>query len=582
VAELVAPKSVWEEKAGPAERPVPFGWIDALVLVGLAGLFFGLIDLVAQSFARHPQPALDISLSSWALPRYAFLSLARVLLAYLLALAFAVSFSYWMVKDLVAGRVVLPLVDFFQRSVPALGLMPALVVALATLFPGSNFGLELSALLVLFMGQVWPFATSFRHVLRLVPQEQQEMATAFRLSWWQRFRWVELPFTTISLVWNSMQCVARGWFVLVIAESFMLDRQDYRLPGIGSYMSLAVQEEDWAAVLWALAAMTLLIVALDQLVWQPLVVWSQKFRVEEAADPEPMTSWFLDWLRHGRLPRLARLLLRRWWPHGRDRPAPARPVPRRPAAGRSRFTIGLLLALLLPLAWGAWWLTKLLLQVSAEEWLTLLGGLALTFGRVVLATGLGVLWALPVGLAVGLSPRWSRFAQPAVQVLASFPAPLFFPLAALGLHALGVPMGWGSILLLFLATQSYLLFNVIAGALTIPTELKEAVHSYRLPLRQRFASLYLPAVFPYLMTGWDGAASAAWGTCVVAEYLTLRPGEVEHTWGIGAAIAGAAHRGDVPVLAAGEVLLCWFRYILDRKVWMFCRRLAEQRFALNK
>jgi NitT/TauT family transport system permease protein len=569
-----------EDAFGSAQRPRGAAWIDILVFLGLAGVLFGLIDLGSSWSKPVRHVAIDLSLG--ALPRYTLLSLARILVAYLLSLIFALTFSYWAVKDPVAGRVILPLVDVFRRGVPALGLMPLLILALFHVFPDSNLGLELGAILVIFMAQAWPLAASFRHALRLVPHDQQEMATAFRFSAWQRFQWVELPSSMTSLVWNSMVCMARGWFVLVVSEAFVLGQQDYRLPGIGSYMSGAVDRRDWEAVLAAVVAMTLLIGALDQLLWRPLVVWAQKFRLEEEAASEPMSSWFLAWLRHSRLRILVRRFLHRWRPRRKTAPAPvprARPARVQAARPWARVAHWLVALLALPLAYGAWQLAGILLEVSPGQWAGLVGAALLTLGRVILATSLGVVWALPVGLAIGLSPRWSGVLQPVVQVLASFPVPLLFPAVVAGLHAAGVPLGWGSILLMFLATQSYILFNVIAGATAIPTELKEAVRSYRLSLGQRFWSLYVPAVLPSLLTGWDAAAGASWNASLVTEYVTSWH-DVLQTWGLGAAIAGAARRGNFSMLAAGVVVLCLLLWVLDKTVWRLARSMAEQRFSL--
>jgi NitT/TauT family transport system permease protein len=564
------------------------GWVDGLIVLGLAGLLFGLIDL-GRSWGKPINYPLPSDLSPWALPRYALLSLTRILLAFVLALAFALTFGYWAVKDALAGRVILPLVDIFRRSVPALGLMPVLVLALLTVFPERNFALEIGTILVIVMAQVWPLTTSFRHALRLVPHEQQEMATAFHFSPWQRFRWVELPWATTSLVWNSMLCVARGWFVLMVSEAFMLGHQNYQVPGLGSYMSMAVAQERWDAVVGAVAVMTLMIVALDFFLWRPMVVWAQKFRVEEESAAEPMSCWFLDWLRRSRLLRLARRFLRRWLPRRKPRPQPERAVPpatplsppsKRGVARRFRLAHGLVAVLVVPVAFGVWSLAGLLLEVSPGDWAALAGAALVTLGRVALATALGVLVALPLGLAIGLSPRWSGVFQPVVQILASFPVPLVFPLVVAGLGAAGVPLGWGSILLMFLATQSYILFNVIAGATAIPAELKEAVRSYRLPLRQRIRCLYFPAVLPNLLTGWDAAAGACWNICLVAEYLTLGAAMFQ-TRGLGAAIADATRRENIPLLAAGVVVLCLVLWALDRTVWRLARRLAEERYSLN-
>src|SRR5262245_14465957 len=224
-------------------------------------------------------------------------------MAYALSLAFALVYGYWAAKDRVAERVLIPLLDILQ-SIPVLGFLPGLVLALVAVFPASNIGLELAAVLMIFTGQVWNMTFSFYHSLRSVPEGLREAASVYRFTWWQKFSRVELPFATMGLVWNSMMSMAGGWFFLMINEAFQLGDRDFRLPGIGSYMSVAVEEGKIGAMLWAILAMVLMIVALDQLLWRPVVVWAQKFRVEEGGHQEAMSSWFLTWLRRSRVVRL--------------------------------------------------------------------------------------------------------------------------------------------------------------------------------------------------------------------------------------------------------------------------------------
>src|SRR5262245_39068449 len=292
-------RKLWGEATAFLDRARRFGWADLLVVAGVAGLLFGLSDLAREWRGPH-RPAVEIDLSPRALPEYTFFSLCRGLLAYSLSLGFTLVYGYWAAKDHRAERVLLPLLDILQ-SIPVLGFLPGILLALNAAFPRSNVGLELAAVVMIFTGQAWNMTFSFYHSLRSVPKDQQEAATVYRFSWWQRLKWVELPFATMGLVWNSMMSMAGGWFFLMISESFQLGEQDFRLPGIGSYMSVAVERGDVPAMLWAIVAMVLMIVLLDQLLWRPVVVWAQKFRVEEGGAGPQMTSWFLDWLRRSRL-----------------------------------------------------------------------------------------------------------------------------------------------------------------------------------------------------------------------------------------------------------------------------------------
>jgi NitT/TauT family transport system permease protein len=571
---------VWgADRAGPV-LALRVGWADLLVVAGLAGLLYGLLDF-GREWSAAPRPRVEIDLSPAALPHYTFLSLARGLCAYGLSLAFTLVYGYWAAKDPRARRVLLPLLDVLQ-SIPVLGFMPGLVLALVAAFPHSNAGLELASVVMIFTGQAWNMTFSFYQSVSSVPQDLREAATVYRFGWWQLFRTVELPFATLGLVWNSMMSMAGGWFFLTVTEAFKLGDRDFRLPGIGSYMSVAVEQGRVDAMAWAVLAMTLMIVALDQLLWRPVVVWAQKYRVEESAGGEAASSWFLDWLRRSRLLARARRGLARLWPERAPRPAdppaeaspPRRRLPRGPGLVPLAALVGLL-------GYGAWQLALTVREVSAADWLRLVEAGGLTLGRVLLATALGTLWAVPAGLAIGLSPRLARLAQPVVQVLASFPAPMLFPLVIAGLTAAGVTLDWGSVVLMLLGTQWYILFNVIAGAMAVPADLRESAAAYRLTRRQRFGLLYLPAVFPYLVTGWVTAAGGAWNASIVAEYVTFR-GQVLKARGLGEVISDAAEKADFALLAAGVLVMSSLVVAFNRTVWRRCYRLAETRFALNR
>ncbi|HWC73380.1 MAG TPA: ABC transporter permease subunit [Gemmatimonadales bacterium] len=541
----------------------------------MAGLAFAFFDLGREWTGVHrPSVAIDLSLS--ALPRYTLFSLFRGLLAYVMSLAFTLVYGYWAAKDRLAGRVLIPLLDILQ-SIPVLGFMPGLVLALVALFPNSNIGLELAAVIMIFTAQAWNMTFSFVHSLRTVPADLSEAATVYRFSWWQRLRNVELPFATLGLVWNSMLSMAGGWFFLMINESFQLGPHDFRLPGIGSYMSVAVEQGRTDAMILAILAMATMIVLLDQLLWRPVVVWAQKFRVEEGGEAVVMTSWFLNVLRRSRLLAAVRGAIAR---RPRLRPAPRIAVSSatRGSAPLSLLALGVLLV---AFAWGTWRLVHLLHGVPPATWGSALGGGLLTLGRVLISTALGTLWALPAGLAIGLSSRWSRLLQPVVQIAASFPAPMLFPLVIAFLQWAGISLGWGSILLMLLGTQWYILFNVIAGAMAIPADLKEAARSYRITGWPRFRTLYFPGVFAYLVTGWVTAAGGAWNASIVAEFVTFK-GQTFRAPGLGAQISDAAANADFPRLAVAVLVMSVIVVAFNRTVWRSCYRLAEERFSLSK
>ena len=570
----------WGAATAVLSRLERLRWVDALVLLCIGGAIFGVVG-AAREWTATLRPAVVIDLSPWALPGYTLLSLSRGLAAFALSLGFTLVYGYWAVKDRIAGRVLIPLLDVLQ-SIPVLGFMPGLVLALVAAFPRSNTGLELAAILMMFTGQVWNMTFSFHHSLQNVPADLSEAATVFRFGWWSRLRRVELPFAAIGLVWNSMMSMAGGWFFLMINEAFELGDKDFRLPGLGSYMSVAAAHGDLGAMAWAVLAMVLMIVALDQLLWRPIVVWAQKFRVEDSGQAEAMHSWFLDLLRRSRL----FAWLGRWLRASRSGsaqpqpPVPARAEPRRTrlAANVSRLLFAALFASLLL---GAWPLVELLSPVTTQQWWHILVAGAATLGRVLLATIVGTLWTIPAGLAIGLSPALSRWLQPVIQVVASFPAPMLFPAVIALMRLLDVPLGWGSVVLMLLGTQWYVLFNVVAGATAIPADLREAARLFRLGRMQRFTSLYFPAVFPYLVTGWVTAAGGAWNASIVAEHVTFR-GETLEATGLGAIVSSAASGARMPELAASLVFMSAMVVGFNRLVWRRLYALAEHRFSLTR
>ncbi|MCX5992038.1 MAG: ABC transporter permease subunit [Chloroflexi bacterium] len=556
-------------------------WANVVVLVGFAGLFFGVLSF-AHEVTGHFRPAVQIDLSPWALPKYALYSLSRGLAAFGLSVTFTLIYGYWAAKDQAAGRVLVPLLDIMQ-SIPVLGFMPGLVLALVALFPSSNVGLELASIIMIFTGQVWNMTFSFYHSLRTVPQDLREASEVYRFSWWQRFRQVELPSSMIGLVWNGMMSMAGGWFFLMISESFVLGDKDFRLPGIGSYMSVAIHEGNVSAMISAIVAMIVMIVALDQLLWRPVVVWAQRFRVEEGARDERVTSWFWELLRRSNLVALFSRAVRRMIRRFQRIPKPiAARLPPKPSALPGRVaSLAALVFIVLGLMGGTWALVQIVHHLSLGQWGRILGAGGVTLARVIASTAIGTLWAVPAGLAIGLNPRLSRMLQPVVQITASFPAPMLFPLVVGGLSLAGIPLGWGSIMLMLMGTQWYILFNVIAGATAIPSDLKEAAQTYHLSRWRRFRTLYLPVILPYLVTGWVTAAGGAWNASIVSEYVMYK-GDGLTTWVLGSTISQAAEKADLPLLAASVVVMALIVVLVNRTLCQRLYRLTEERFSLSK
>jgi NitT/TauT family transport system permease protein len=550
-----------------------------IILAGMA-LLYGLLS-VTRYWAGpvNAQPA--IRLDAAALPQYAMYSVARILMAYLLSLVVAVAYGYMAAHHAVAERIMIPLLDTLQ-SIPVLSFLPPVMVAMVALFPTSQVGLELGAILLIFTGQVWNMAFSMYSSLKNVPRDLLEAGAVYRLSRWQTFVQLELPYSAIGLIWNSMMSVAGGWFFLMACEMFTLGARDLRLPGLGSYLQTAANVGETGAIVRGVAAMVAVIVAMDQLIWRPLIAWSEKFKFEQVEGAQAPSSPILDWLQRSRL--LAGV--------GRRTVAPAREAvlmrcARRGAAEavrqhRLRSWAGWVVGIA-ALAGMGFAVVKMVVEVTALSGAglrSILWGAGATFLRVEATLALAGLWTVPVGIYIGLRPKLSAIAQPIAQVAASVPATALFPIVLLALIRVGGGLGIGSMVLLLLGTQWYILFNVIAGATAIPSDLKEVAAVFRLGTVERWRRLFLPAVFPYLITGFVTASGGAWNASIVAEYFRFH-GKTYSVTGLGAVISSATDRGDFPVLLGATLVMAAMVVTVNRLLWRRLYSLASTRFKLE-
>jgi len=567
-----------------APRPhVPVSWIDALLLLGLGALVAGVVGL-ARRWSAPLRPTVEIDLALWALPKYTLLSLARGVAAYALSLAFTLVYGTVAAYNRTAERVMIPVLDILQ-GIPVLGFLPGLVLGMVALFPHSNVGLELACVVMIFTGQVWNMTFSFYGSLRAIPAELREAAAVYRFGWWKRFRTVEVPFAMIGLVWNSMMSMAGGWFFLTVNEAFTLGDRDFRLPGIGAYMSVAIERNDGRAMAGAVVAMIVMIVAVDQLIWRPALAWAQKFKFEETESAEAPTSWALDLLRRSQMVPWMEKQAGKLFGLIEPRRPPAAGQPesaglRKPAAARLLgAAIGT--AAIAVTGWGVLHLVELLAVLSLAEWQHLLVSLSLTFLRTAAALALGALWAVPVGVWIGLAPQRVRTLQPLIQIAAAFPAPMIFPVVTLALITLGINFSWGCVVLMLLGSQWYVLFNVLAGASAMPHDLREAAEIYGISGWARWRTLYLPAIFPNLVTGLITAAGGAWNASIVAEYVRYR-GQPLIAPGLGSLITEATAAANFPLLAAGVLTMSLALVTINRTVWRRLYRVADTRFSLNR
>ena len=549
-----------------------------------AGLsFFYLILVLARSWFGPFNPHVEISRDPWHLPLYAAYSLLRITIAYILSLAFTLVYGYVAAYNSRAERIMIPLLDILQ-SIPVLSFLPGVMLAMVALFPHHQLGVEMGAILLIFTGQVWNMAFSFYSSLKSIPREMREAAKIYRFNWYQRFTQFELPYAAIGLVWNSMMSVAGGWFFLMVCEMFVLGSNDFRLPGLGSYLQTAANAGDTQAILWGLGMMIAVIVLVDQIVWRPVIAWAEKFKMEQVESTDVPQSWFLDLIQHSRLleklrkrvthplrERLALHFAQSYDAAHEERVPPTWKV----WAGRAIAAVAVL-AVFYALVRAAGMLSEL----SSSDLRQMVAGAAATFARVLVALVVGAAWTIPVGVAIGFKPKLARIAQPLAQIAASVPATALFPIVLLVIIRIGGGLGVGSIVLLLLGTQWYILFNVIAGAMAIPTDLKEAAALFKFTQTQRWTRVILPGIFPYLITGLVTASGGAWNATILAEYFRLKD-RTFTTVGLGATISRATESGNFALLLGSTIMMAMVVVTVNRLLWRRMYRLAADRYTLE-
>jgi len=571
-------------------RPAGSRWswsflIDIFVFLFVLAAIYG-VYAIGHTWLGPVPAQVQISQSPRALPLYALYSLVRLSVAYGLSMLFALAYGYTAARSKQAEIVLIPLLDILQ-SIPVLSFLPGVMLAMVALFPHSQLGIELGSIILIFTGQVWNIAFSFYSSLKGIPRELREAAIIYRFGRWQRFVELDLPFSTIGLVWNSMMSVAGGWFFLMACEMFVLGNRDFRLPGLGSFLQTAASHGNTRAILWGLAAMVAVIVLLDQLIWRPVIAWADKFKFEQVESARATTHNLLSLLgRASIVIRLYRLVVRPVIDRitvnvavGARRAAATFSAPKRPAIRRSLLVV-LGAVILVGLGFATFHAARELSDLSRADYFTLLRSAGLTLLRVNAALLIGALWTVPVGVAIGFNARLARIAQPLAQIAASIPATALFPVILLFLIKFRGGLELAALLVMLLGTQWYILFNVIAGAMAIPTDLKEASSIFRFGSWDRWRYLILPGIFPYLVTGMVTASGNAWNASIIAEYFHFQ-GRIVSTIGLGSAISSASDAGRFDILLASTLIMATIVVLINRFVWRRMYRLASTRFKLE-
>ncbi len=551
-------------------------------------LLIGVLVLIVYGGQQTIQPLSElehtpVSLDPRHLPLYALRTTMRMLLAIVCSTVFTFIYATLAAKNRRAEIVLIPLLDILQ-SVPILGFLTFTVVFFMNLFPGQVLGAELACVFAIFTSQAWNMTFSMYQSLRNVPKDLEEATQSFHLSGWQRFWRLDVPFAMPGLIWNAMMSMSGGWFFVVASEAITVGNTTVTLPGVGSYVALAIQEQNLPAIVYALVTMLLVIIAYDQLLFRPIVAWADKFRFEQTASGEPPTSWMLD------LFRRTRALRALTYPLGAANKAistlrisvPTVLQPGAKSSPPSRLVDSLWVAVVAAVtSYAAWKIYQYLSATLGWSDVTTAVGYGLvTLARVVVLIALATLIWVPIGVWIGLRPKLAERMQPLAQFLAAFPANLAFPVFVVLIVHFGLnPNIWLSPLMI-LGTQWYILFNVIAGAAAFPSDLREAAGSFHLKGWRWWVKVILPGIFPYYVTGAITASGGSWNASIVAEVASW--GDTHLTAiGLGSYIARATEAGDFPKVVLGIAVMCVMVTLFNRLLWRQLYAFGERRLRLG-
>lgn len=574
------------------ERPLfrgraPFSIYDVPIALAVFGLIWAFLTVGRDMNAPVLPDSVAFDLSFFKLPYYALRSVFRMFIAYFCSLVFTFIFGSLAAHNKTAEKIIIPTIDILQ-SVPILGFLAVTVNGFMAMFPGSMMGIELASIFAIFTSMVWNLVYSFFQSVRAIPQELNESAAIYRLTPMQRFVKLEVPSSMIGLVWNSMVSFGGGWFFLAASEAITVLNKDIRLPGLGSYLATAVEQGNFVAIGAAIGLMLGIVVVLDLIFFRPLLAWAQKFQSAESFDSGYESNVLTALQRSTLVDRFQTHVSEPLWSILIDQ----LPVRLRALRHSQNFTsrrrrvswIGLSILLLGAVALvykvgdGVVYLFNSM--TPREFGLIWLSGLA-TMGRVLATVALASLVWVPVGTYIGMRPALARKIRPIIQIGAAFPANLIYPLLVLLFVAAGVDLGVGSIILMFVATQWYILFNVIVGALTVPDDLVNAADMMGLKGFMRFRNLVAPVVFPYWVTGALTAAGGAWNASIVTEVASFGKQEMR-TFGLGSYIAEATVQGRWAGIVVSIVVMCILVVLTNRFLWRRLYRYGEEHLSLDR
>ncbi|MFU0554790.1 ABC transporter permease [Gardnerella vaginalis] len=560
-------------------------WSDIIVCVGIIALFgvsAFLLQRINQPIGPKGIPS-TVSTDLINLPYYTLRSVFRMMLALIASLIFTIVYGSLAARSRRLGKVLIPLLDILQ-SVPILGFLSATVTIWLVIFPGSMMGVEAASIFAIFTSQAWNMTFSFHRSLLSEPKELDEAVRSLQLTHWQRFWVLDMPNAMIPLLWNCMMSVGGGWFFLTASEMISVNNHTYALPGVGSFVAQSAAENKLGNIWWAILSMIVVVLAIDFFLWKPLTAWAERFRITQSASDEERKSAVLTLIRHSHADEVISKLfspIREWLeiitrPFGRT----GSQWPRKASQRKLGDLVFNIVMAVLILGLAAQMLYFVATRTGLQEFATAGALGALTFARVAVLIFVSSLIWVPVGVYIGMNPKISRIMQPVVQILASFPANFVFPFAMMWFMAWHIDLGWGSIILMALGTQWYILFNVIAGASAIPDDLREMARSFRLNRMLKWKTLVLPAIFGSWCTGGITAAGGAWNASIVSEIVEYGKNHMA-TQGLGAYITNATTVGDSVKTLVGVTVMSLIVVLSNRLFWTPLQRYSEKRFVLN-
>lgn len=560
-----------------------FGIIDVVIFICIAMVIYLIMSPGMHGVAGNVNVKISTDLS--ILPYYALRSVLRMAAAYVISLVFTLTYGYIAAHNQRAEKILIPILDILQ-SIPVLSFLPAVVLGLIALFPNGTMGVEIASIILIFTGQAWNMTFSFYYSIKVLPTDLKEASSVLQLNKWQQFKKLELPFATIGLVWNSMMSWAGGWFFLMACEMFTLQGRSFRLEGIGSFLQTAANEGNTKALVYGIATLIIVIVLLDQLIWRPVIAWADKFKVELTQSNDEPKSFVLKMLRRSFIIEvLNEKLLSPFFTHiGEIIDKFVSKVNKNKDEKDKKYgnviKVIIRIAAIIIFIYLGFNVIKLLTTLKIGDLKSIPRAVLFSLMRVAAAQVIALIWTVPVGVAIGMNKRLANILQPIIQVIASVPATALFPVVlGVFMSALG-GLGFASIILMLMGTQWYILFNVVAGAMAIPEDLKAATKTFGIRGFNKWKTLILPGIFPYLVTGMITATGGCWNASIVSEYVNFGGHSVK-TIGLGALISGATESGNFAMVLLSTITMCIVVVAINNVLWKRLYRLAEERFKIE-